>query len=102
MKKLLILLAVTLIGCTSGPMRQDYQKAMNEEVESPFFYIPPLNQKDYEDRTWILLAESRSKIWFYDPYTLSEDEEGVITFDAFFSPREKNTLAPYNLSLIHI
>ena len=100
MKKLLILLIISLVGCTSGPMRQDYQKAMNEEVESPFFYIPPLNQKDYEDRTWILLAESRSKIWFYDPYTLSEDEEGVITFDAFFSPREKNTLAPYNATMV--
>ena len=100
MKKLLILLIITLVGCTVGPKRQDYQAAMNEEVESPFFYIPPLNQKDYEDRTWILLAESRSKIWFYDPYTLSEDDEGIITFDAFFSPREKNTLAPYNATIV--
>jgi hypothetical protein len=73
---------------------------MNEEVDSPFFYIPPLNQKDYEDRTWILLAESKSKIWLYDPYTLSEDEEGIVTFDAFFSPREKNTLAPYNATIV--
>ena len=81
-------------------MRQDYQKAMNEEVESPFFYIPPLNQKDYESRTWILLAESRSKLWFYDPYTLSEDEDGIISYDAYFSPREKNTLAPYNATMV--
>ena len=100
MQKLLILLIVSLVGCTVGPKRQDYQTAMNEEVDSPFFYIPPLNQKDYEDRTWILLAESKSKIWLYDPYTLSEDEEGIVTFDAFFSPREKNTLAPYNATIV--
>jgi hypothetical protein len=73
---------------------------MNEEVESPFFYIPPLNQKDYESRTWILLAESRSKLWFYDPYTLSEDEDGIISYDAYFSPREKNTLTPYNATMV--
>ena len=100
MKKLLILLIVSLVGCTVGLQRQDYQTAMNEEVQSPFFYIPPLNQKDFADRTWILLAESKSKVWFYDPYTLSEDEEGVVTFDAFFSPREKNTLAPYNATIV--
>ena len=100
MKKLLILLIVSLAGCTVGPQRQDYQTAMNEEVKSPFFYIPALNQKDFADRTWILLVESQSKIWFYDPYTLSEDEEGIVTFDAFFSPREKNTLAPYNATIV--
>ncbi|MBU3629332.1 hypothetical protein [Polynucleobacter sp. AP-Reno-20A-A9] len=100
MKKLLILLIVSLVGCTVGPQRQDYQMAMSEEVESPFFYIPALNQKDFADRTWILLAESRSKIWFYDPYTLSEDEEGIVAFDAFFSPREKNALAPYNATIV--
>ena len=100
MKKLLILLIVSLAGCTVGPQRQNYQTAMNEEVESPFFYIPALNQKDFADRTWILLVESQSKIWFYDPYTLSEDEEGIVTFDAFFSPREKNTLAPYNATIV--
>ena len=100
MKNLLILLIVLLVGCTVGPQRQDYQTAMNEEVESPFFYIPALNQKDFADRTWILLAESKSKIWFYDPYTLSEDEEGVVTFDAFFSPRQKNALAPYNATIV--
>ena len=100
MKKLLILLIVSLVGCTFGPQRQDYQAAMNEEVESPFFYIPALNQKDFADRNWILLAESKSKIWFYDPYTLSEDEEGIVTFDAFFSPRERNALAPYNATIV--
>lgn len=47
-----------------------------------------------------MLAESKSKVWFYDPYTLNEDEEGVITFDAFISPREKNALAPFNATIV--
>jgi hypothetical protein len=100
MKKFLILFVSLVIGCTVSPLRQDYQSAMNEELELPFFYIPPLNQKDYEDRTWILLAESKSKVWLYDPYTLSEDEDGVITFDTYFSPREQNTLASYNATMV--
>ncbi len=88
------------MGCTLGPSRQDYQVMMNEPVESPFFYVPPLNKKDFEDRAWILLAESKSKIWFYDPYTLTQDENDIITFDAYFSPREKNQLAPYNATIV--
>lgn len=100
MKKLLILIIVMIVGCTAGPKRQSYQKILNEEVDSPFFYIPALNQKDFESRTWILLAESRSKIWFYDPYTLTEDQDGVLTFDAYFSPREKNQFAPYNATIV--
>ena len=100
MKKLLILAVLLMVGCTSGPQRKDYQSLMNEDVESPFFYVPPLNQKDYASRTWVLLAESKSKIWFYDPYTLSEDEEGILTYDAFFKPREENTLAPFNPTLV--
>jgi hypothetical protein len=69
-------------------------------VESPFFQVPALNQKDFTDRTWILLAESKSKIWFYDPYTLTQDENDIISFDAYFSPREKNDLAPYNATIV--
>lgn len=100
MKKVLILATLFAIGCTTGVKRQDYQSFLDEKVNSPFFYVPALNQKDFSDRTWILLAESRSKVWFYDPYTLSEDEEGVITFDAFISPREKNALAPFNATIV--
>ena len=100
MKKFLILVAIFIVGCTVGPQRQDYHAFLDEEVESPFFYVPALNQKDFEDRSWILLAESQSKIWYYDPYTLSEDEDGVVTFDAYFSPREKNTLTPYNATIV--
>jgi hypothetical protein len=100
MKRLFILIVLFVVGCTAGPRRQDYPSMMEEKVESPFFHVPPLNQKDYQDRTWILLAESKTKIWFYDPYTLSEDEDGVITYDAFIAPREKNDLAPYNPTIV--
>ena len=100
MKKVLILAVLFVVGCTSGPMRQSYQSMMDEEVESPFFYVPPLNQKDYSERTWTLLAESKSKIWFYDPYSLSEDEDGVLTYDAFIAPREKSSLATYNATMV--
>ena len=100
MKKALILAVLFAVGCTSGPMRQSYQTKMTEEVESPFFYIPPLNQKDYETRTWILLAESKSKVWYYDPYTLTQNEDDILTFDAFFSPREINKLTPFNSTMV--
>lgn len=102
MKKLFILtlLAFVLVGCSNTPRRQDYQAFMDEKVESPFFQVPALNQKDFTDRTWILLAESKSKTWFYDPYSLTQDENDIITFDAYFSPREKNDLAPYNATIV--
>ena len=100
MKKILILVILIITGCTIGPSRQNYQSIMNEELESPFFYVPPLNQKDYADRTWILLAESKSKNWFYDPYSLTEDEDGILTYDAFIAPREKSNLATYNATMV--
>jgi hypothetical protein len=100
MKKLIFLIISIIVGCSSGPLRQNYQAMMDEEVESPFFYMPPLNQKDYSERTWILLAESKSKVWFYDPYSLSEDEDGVLTYDAFIAPRERNNLATYNATMV--
>lgn len=102
MKKLFILafLGAVLAGCSNTPGRQDYQAFMDEEVESPFFKVPAVNQKDFADRTWILLAESKTKLWFYDPYTLTEDEEGVVAFDAFFSPREQNNLQLFNATIV--
>lgn len=100
MKRVLILAILFAVGCTSGPKRQDYQSFVDEKIDSPFFYVPALNQKDFADRTWILLAESKSKVWFYDPYTLTEDQDGIISFDAFFSPREKNNLATYNATIV--
>ena len=99
--KIILLLAVAVImGCTVGPRARNYQTVVEEPVESPFFYVPPLNLADYKDRTWVLLAESTNKNWFYDPYTLSEDEDGVVTFDAFNLPREKNNLDQFNATMI--
>lgn len=100
MKKILILAVLFAVGCTSGPKRQDYQSFVDEKVDSPFFYVPPLNKKDHESRTWILLAESKSKVWYYDPYTLTQNEDDILTFDAFFSPREMNKLAPFNATMV--
>lgn len=100
MKKLLILAVLFIVGCSTGPAQQGYQAMMSKKIESPFFYIPPLNQKDYTGRTWILLAESKSKTWFYDPYSLNEDEDGVLTYDAFIASREKINLAFYNATMV--
>ena len=88
------------MGCTVGPRARDYQAIVVEPVESPFFYVPPLNLSDYQNRSWILLAESANKNWFYDPYTLTEDVDGIVTFDAFILPREKNTLAQFNATMV--
>lgn len=100
MEKLLILVVLFAMGCTVGPNRQDYQTLASEKMESPFFYIPPLNQKDFKDRTWILLAESKTKSWFYDPYTLIEDEDGVLSFAAYIAPRERNNLPAFNSTIV--
>lgn len=100
MKKLLVLIVLAAVGCTMAPKRQSYQAKMSEEYELPFFNVPPLNQKDFESRTWILLAESKTKIWFYDPYSLIEDADGIINYDAFIAPREKNNLGFYNATIV--
>lgn len=103
MKKSLFLLltAVLLVeGCTFLPQPPDIEKITGPKVENPFFQIPPENLKDYQDRSWILLAESTTKNWFYDPYTLKEDEDGVISFDAFIAPREKTPLDRFNATIV--
>ena len=97
---LLSLWALLISGCTFLPQPPDIEKITGPKVENPFFKIPPENLKDYQDRSWILLSESSTKNWFYDPYTLTEDEDGVITFDAFISPREKNRLDRFNSTIV--
>ena len=83
-----LLSSILLVGCTLSPLLPSLERIAGSKVENPFFTIPPMNLKDYKDRHWILLAESSENNWFYDPYSLSEDEEGVVTFDAFFAPRK--------------
>lgn len=101
-KSLFLLLAAALMvgGCTFMPQPPDIQKITSPKVENPFFQIPPENLKDYQDRSWILLAESSTKNWFYDPYTLKEDEDGVISYDAFIAPREKLPLDRFNATIV--
>ena len=97
---LLLMATVLISGCTFMPQAPDIQRIASAKVENPFFQIPPENLKDYQDRSWILLAESSTKNWFYDPYTLKEDEDGVISFDAFIAPREKSQLQRFNATII--
>lgn len=101
-KSLFLLFAATLLvaGCTFLPQPPDIQKITGPKIENPFFQIPPENLKDYQDRSWILLAESSTKNWFYDPYTLTEDEDGVISYDAFIAPREKMPLNRFNATIV--
>jgi hypothetical protein len=87
-------------GCTFKVQPPDVAKITGPKIENPFFQIPPENLKDYQDRSWILLAESSTKNWFYDPYTLTEDEDGVISYDAFIIPSEKSRLERFNATMI--
>jgi hypothetical protein len=87
-------------GCTFLPQPPDVAKITSPKIENPFFTIPPENLKDFQDRSWILLAESSTKNWFYDPYTLSEDEDGIIIFDAFITPRAKSRLDRFNPTIV--
>jgi hypothetical protein len=87
-------------GCTFMPQPPDVAKITSPKIENPFFTIPPENLKDFQDRSWILLAESSTRNWFYDPYTLSEDGDGIITFDAYIAPREKSRLDRFNPTII--
>jgi hypothetical protein len=94
-----LILSITS-GCTFLPRPPDVAKITSPKIENPFFTIPPENLKDFQDRSWILLAESSTRNWFYDPYTLSEDEDGIITFDAFIAPRAKSRLDRFNPTIV--
>ena len=83
-----LMVSSLLLGCNLSPPLPSLEKIAGSKVENPFFHIPPMNLKDYKDRHWILLAESTENNWFYDPYSLNEDEEGIVTFDTFFAPRQ--------------
>ena len=103
MRNLLLLFVILVSGCTLSPnlSNTSIDEMMSEKMESPFFFVPPLNLQDYKDRTWILLAESENRKWFYDPYTLSEDEDGVISFDMFNAPRiYKQDLDQFNAMIV--
>jgi hypothetical protein len=92
--------SILLAGCTLSPLLPSPERIANSKVENPFFNIPPMNLKDYKDRHWILLAESKENNWFYDPYSLSEDDDSIVTFNAFISPRKISpSLNRFNASI---
>ena len=100
---LLLLLSATLLsGCSLfGPPFPETSKFKTSKVENPFFSVPAENLKDYQDRTWILLAESRTKNWLYDPYSIFEDEDGIVSFDAFLVERAyQDQLQPFNATSV--
>lgn len=100
MKRFFLLTLVILSACTFAPPTPDVDKLSSAKIESPFFYVPAENLKDYQERTWILLAESKALNWYYDPYTLKEDEDGVVSFDAVISARENaERLQPFNATI---
>ena len=103
MKRSLVILSLIVgiaSGCTFLPTMPNVEKITSPKIEDPFFTIPPENLKEYQARSWILLAESSTRNWFYDPYTLSEDEDGIITFDAFIAPRAKSRLDRFNPTIV--
>lgn len=93
--------SIFLAGCTLSPLMPSSERLASSKVENPLFNIPPINLKDYKDRHWILLAESKENNWFYDPYSLIEDEDNIVTFNAFISPRMISPrLNRFNASII--
>ena len=101
MKKIVLFVLSLLTACTFLPPVPPVDKLVATPIEHPFFSIPPMNQGDYESRTWILLAESSSKAWFYDPYSLTEDDDDVVSYDAFFVPRsDKDNLQQFNATMV--
>ncbi|WP_353202724.1 hypothetical protein, partial [Polynucleobacter sp.] len=60
---LLLILSITS-GCTFLPTMPNVEKITSPKIENPFFTIPPENLKDFQARSWILLAESSTRNWF--------------------------------------
>ena len=75
MRLIILSLSLALLfGCTSpGP---------SPKVEKPY-----RNLDAYKNGEWILLAESKTKNWHYDPKTLDAEEGGVVHFSMFWAPR---------------
>ena len=47
------------------------------------------------------MAESKTKNWFYDPYSLVEDADGVVSFNTFVTERVyQDQLQPFNATSI--
>lgn len=101
MKRIALFALGLLTACTFLPTAPPVDKIVSTPIENPFFNIPPMNLADYQSRTWILLAESSSKAWFYDPYSLTQDKDDIVSYDAFFVPRsDKENLQQFNATMV--
>lgn len=90
-----------LAGCNFGPVLPSTDKITSSKLEYPTFHMPQLNSKEYQERHWILLAESKEHHWLYDPYSLIEDEDNILIFDALIAPRQTpSQLKRFNATVI--
>jgi hypothetical protein len=75
MRLIILSLSLALLfGCTSP--------RPSPKVEKPY-----RNLEAYKKGEWILLAESKTKNWYYDPKTLNAEEGGIVNFSLFWAPR---------------
>ncbi|QWD66585.1 hypothetical protein [Polynucleobacter sp. MWH-Aus1W21] len=75
MRLIILSLSLALLfGCTSPR-------------PSPKAYKPYRNLETYKNGEWILLTESNTKNWYYDPKTLDAEEGGIVHFSLFWAPR---------------
>ncbi|WP_353432700.1 hypothetical protein [Polynucleobacter sp. MWH-UH23A] len=81
-----LIFLIAVFGCTPLPLVQTQKK-----IE------PYQDANAYSQGNWIVLAQSSSKDWYYDPSTLSKDDEGMILFWSYWVP--KSVATNTNLSI---
>lgn len=75
-KLLMLITCFVLVSCT--PIKQN---------------LPQQSVKPYRDTNayahgnWVLLIQSSSKDWYYDPKTLSKDDDGIVSFQSYWAPK---------------
>jgi len=74
---LLLTFIALIAGCTAVPVAQKPKIIETYQDMNSFF-----------QGKWVLLAQSSTRDWFYDPRTLSENEEGVVQFTSYWNYRD--------------
>ena len=82
MKKLWVLI-IFLAGCTQ--LNLPLQK-----ITKPY-----QDETAYREGSWTLLAESLSKDWYYDPITLVQDNDQLISFRSYWIPNQKSEASDF-------
>ena len=67
-----LLIASVLTGCT-----QITPIAAQKELK------PFQDPNAYAQGNWAFLAKSISKLWYYDPTSLTKDAEGIVSFESY-------------------